>query len=190
MQRFRQIAPYLLLLMVSFALLAGVSGIRSDSVPEGSLGPGFWPKTVVILMGLLCCYEIMKRWFGARDRLTGLIFKLDTALPNADPAAAPATANEEEEPFKPMLFLGGLALIVLYLLGILTIGFFLSSAIFLSAFSAVGGFRHPLWNPVLGLLGSLCFFFVFMRVAYISLPLGVGVFKDFSLLLMKLMGVN
>lgn len=189
MQRFRQIAPYLLLLAVSFALLAGVSGIRSDSVPDGSLGPGFWPKTVVIIMGLLCCYEMMKRWFGAKDRLTGLVFKLDETLPNPDPAAKSAEADEQE-PFKPMLFLGGLLLIVLYLLGILYIGFFLSSAVFLSAFSAVGGFRHPVWNPVMGLLGSLCFFFVFMRVAYISLPLGVGVFKDFSLLLMKLIGVN
>jgi len=190
MQRFRQIAPYLLLLAVSFALLAGVSGIRSDSVPEGSLGPGFWPKAIVIVMGFLCCYEIMKRWFGARDRLTGLVFKLDETLPNPDAAAQPAAPAEEEEPFKPLLFLGGLLLIVFYLLGILYIGFFLSSAVFLSAFSAVGGFRHPVWNPVLGLLGSFCFFFIFMRVAYISLPLGEGVFKDFSLMLMKLIGVN
>lgn len=189
MQRFRQIAPYLLLLAVSFALLVGVSGIRSDSVPDGSLGPGFWPKTVVIIMGLLCCYEMMKRWFGAKDRLTGLVFQLDETLSNPDPAAK-SVEPDQEAPFKPMLFLGGLLLIVLYLLGILYIGFFLSSAVFLSAFSAVGGFRHPVWNPVVGLLGSLCFFFVFMRVAYISLPLGVGVFKDFSLMLMKLIGVN
>ena len=40
------------------------------------------------------------------------------------------------------------------------------------------------------LIGSFGFFFIFMKVAYISLPLGQGPFKALSLLLMQWMGVR
>jgi hypothetical protein len=62
--------------------------------------------------------------------------------------------------------------------------------VFLSLFAAIGGFRHVLWNPVVSLIGSFGFFFIFMKVAYISLPLGQGPFKALSLLLMQWMGVR
>ncbi len=40
------------------------------------------------------------------------------------------------------------------------------------------------------LLGSLAFVFVFMKIVYVSLPLGVEPFSQVSLLLMRLMGIR
>jgi putative tricarboxylic transport membrane protein len=39
-------------------------------------------------------------------------------------------------------------------------------------------------------LGSLAFVFVFMKVVYVSLPLGVGPFKTLSVSLLALLGIR
>jgi putative tricarboxylic transport membrane protein len=198
MTRIRRAAPYILLLIVSFVLLWSLGRTPLDSVPEGTLGPIAWPKAIVLFMALLCAYETLKRLAGAKDQFTGFIERQEKAAERGEEvggvktlmAASIDESEEEDLPIQAWKLVGGLLLIGGYAVGISYVGFFVSSALFLSIFSAIGGFKHPIWNPVICVLGSFGFFFVFMRVAYISLPLGEGVFKDFSLLLLKLIGVS
>jgi hypothetical protein len=54
----------------------------------------------------------------------------------------------------------------------------------------LAGYTRPVVAAFISLVGTLAFFFVFQRVAYISLPLGVGPFKDLSVWLMTIIGVR
>lgn len=199
MNRVRHAAPHMLLLVLAIGLLVELTSVDTSSVPEGTLGPTFWPRAILLFMGLLCVYEILKRLVGARDQFTGFIERhekaaelgqevgsLSTLIPSAN-------AEPEDKPADPIIaskLLGGVGLIAAYTLGIQVLGFFISSALFISAFSVIGGFRHWVWNPVIAAVGSVSFFFIFTKVAYISLPLGAGPFKDFSVWLMQIMGVR
>ncbi|MEO5677971.1 MAG: hypothetical protein ABIQ84_10515, partial [Usitatibacter sp.] len=89
----------------------------------------------------------------------------------------------------PMLF-GGIALIAAYVLAVAWIGFFVATALFLAAFPWIGGLRRPVLSVALGLTGSLVLVVVFMRIAYISLPLGEGPFRAVSIALMRAIGAS
>jgi hypothetical protein len=70
------------------------------------------------------------------------------------------------------------------------LGFFLTTALFLFAFSWIGGFRRHGWNALIALCGAFVMVVLFMRVAYISLPLGAGLFRSLSIALMSAIGVH
>ena len=200
MIRLRRAVPYLVLLGFSIFLLWSLSGVSAPGGEPGALGPAFWPRAILIVMMLLCAYEILKRLAGAKGRFTGFIARQEEAAKRGEEvgsvetlmASAPSVdvETEQHEPLFLGKLLPGIGLIALYAIGIQTVGFFLSSTVFLSAFAAIGGARHRLWNPVLSVIGSLLFFFVFTKIAYISLPLGTGIFKEISLALMQIMGVK
>lgn len=200
MIRIRRTAPYLVLLGFSGFLLWSLSGVAAPGGAPGALGPAFWPRAILIVMMLLCLYEILKRLAGAKDQFTGFIARQEEAARRGEEVGSVATLmasapsvdveTEQNEPLFLGKLLPGIGLIALYAMGIQTVGFFVSSAVFLSAFAAIGGARHRLWNPVVSVIGSLLFFFVFTKIAYISLPLGTGIFKEISLALMQIMGVK
>jgi putative tricarboxylic transport membrane protein len=200
MIRLRRAVPYLVLLGFSIFLLWSLSGVSAPGGEPGALGPAFWPRAILIVMMLLCAYEILKRLAGAKDQFTGFIARQEEAARRGEEVGSVATlmasapsadvGTEQNEPLFLGKLLPGISLIALYAMGIQTVGFFLSSTVFLSAFAAIGGARHRLWNPVVSVIGSLLFFFVFTKIAYISLPLGTGIFKEISLALMQIMGVK
>lgn len=83
----------------------------------------------------------------------------------------------------------GIALIVGYLVGILFLGYILATALFLITFIYLGGQRK--WYVVipLGLVTSVVFAYVFLKVVYVALPSGVGVFDQLSVILYQLLGI-
>ncbi len=200
MIRLRRAVPYSVLLGFSIFLLWSLSGVSAPGGEPGALGPAFWPRAILIVMMLLCAYEILKRLAGAKDQFTGFVARQEEAARRGEEVGSVATlmasapsadvGTEQNEPLFLGKLLPGISLIALYAMGIQTVGFFLSSTVFLSAFAAIGGARHRLWNPVVSVIGSLLFFFVFTKIAYISLPLGTGIFKEISLALMQIMGVK
>jgi hypothetical protein len=84
----------------------------------------------------------------------------------------------------------GVLLVAAYVLAVPWLGFFLTTAIFLAVFPWMGGLRRPVLCAVLGGLGSFVLVVLFMRVAYISLPLGEGPFRTLSLALLEWIGVK
>ena len=180
--RLRLCLPHFVMLVVA-VLLYGIAS-RIDA-PAGRVGPDFWPKAIIVFMGLLCAFEIVKR----------LVLGVRPADPA--PVEAPGPAAEEgpadtvaDEALHPGMLIGGGAAILGYVVVVPWLGFFLATLVFLCGFAWIGGFRRTALNLVIGLGGSLLTLVLFMRVAYISLPLGEGPFRQLSLALLRLIGVS
>lgn len=180
--RWRHCLPHFVMLLVAIALYAAASRIDAGGSAVGRIGPDFWPKAIIVFMGALCLYEIVKRAvFGSEFAATGLV--------PTDRPGEPA-ADEPPAPEYPAKLLAGAALIVGYVAAITWLGFFASTAVFLFGFAWIGGFRRVVWNLAIALGGALLMVVLFMRVAYISLPLGEGPFRSLSIGLMRLLGIS
>jgi len=172
--RGRAIVPYAAVLAGAAFLYAKTSAFAALGRP-GQLGPDFWPKAVLVLLMVTCAIEIAR---------------LALAAPLAPRAKPVQQEGEEEEPRYPLLLAGGIGLTILYVPGMQWLGFFLATAIYLAAFMLVGRYRRYGVIAVSSVVGSLAFVFVFMKIVYVSLPLGVGPFKSVSTALMALLGIH
>ena len=174
-QRLRLVLPHAVMLAASAFLYWAATRIDVDT--GGRIAPDVWPKAIVAFMALLCVYEIVKRLAtGSAGGATGLVQGM------AEGEAPPER--------RPGMLAGGIGLVIAYVVAAPWLGFFVTTAIFLAVFPWVGGLRRPILSIVLGLAGSLVLVVIFMRVAYVSLPLGEGPFKALSIALMRLLGVT
>lgn len=174
--------------MLAFAAwLYGIS-LRIDVDTGGRIGPAVWPKAIIVMMALLCAFEIAHRLLaGAAFMPRALV----TTRPSGEEAPGSA-AKDMSGPIAnhPWKLAGGVAMVGGYVLVVPLMGFVITTAVFLAVFPWVGGLRRPVLAAVLGVAGSFLLLVVFMRVAYISLPLGEGPFKALSIALMGLLGVS
>src|SRR5205085_9104624 len=104
------------------------------------------------------------------------------------PMDLPLVAAEEKT--YPHLLWIGIAITVAYAVLIEKLGFFLSTLLYLAAFMWIGRYRRLGVVAVTSLVGSLAFMFMFMKIVYVSLPLGMDPFSQVSFLLMRLMGIK
>lgn len=182
--KLRQVLPHGVMLVASVLLFWAAMRIEADT--GGRIGPAVWPKAIVVFMGLLCAYEIAKRLLaGSALSAKGLIGGLDH-----NPAQAEAEAAAAPQPQHPRKLAGGIALVAAYVVAVPWTGFFIATALFLAVFPWAGGLRRPVLAAVLGLAGSFALIVVFMRIAYISLPLGEGPLRAFSIALLRAIGVS
>ena len=161
----------------------------SGRVGARGIGPDFWPKLIIGAMAALCIYEIGKRLIAWQDaRRGGLTEGLDrpTEIEGAPDAEAPVAP---EAPVDHRKLAAGLVLIAAFVFGVAYVGFFIATALFLASFAWVGGYRRALPVALASVLGAFVLLVIFMRVAYVSLPLGVGPFRSVSVLLLQLLGV-
>ena len=176
--RLMRVVPHAVMLALACWLYWVAS--RIDVETGGRISPAVWPKAIIVFMGLLCAYEIVKRLvaktgFDAR----GLV----TSMDNPPPAPSQRRANLR-------LLFAGIALIAGYVAAVPWLGFFPATALFLMAFPWVAGMRRVVVIVPVSLLGTLVLALVFLKLAYISLPLGEGPFRELSLGLMRLIGVS
>jgi hypothetical protein len=185
--RARQVLPYAVMLVASALLFWAATRIEVDT--GGRIGPAVWPKTIIVIMALLCAYEIVKRLVAGRtSSATGLLGGL-----NANPAVGEAGVAEPAGPdpiAKPGMLWAGIALVAAYVVLAPWLGFFIATVLFLGTFPWVGGLRRPFLAAAIATLGSLAVIVIFMRVAYVSLPLGEGPFRALSLALLRALGVT
>lgn len=183
--KLRRALPHGVMLVAS--LLLYWAATRIDVESGGRIGPQVWPKAIIVFMGLLCAYEVVKRLVAQSPvSAEGLIADLQR-----DPTAT-AHPLDAEPPVAthPRMLAGGIALIAAYVLLVPWTGFFATTVVFLAAFPWIGGLRRPVLSAVLGIAGGLTLVVIFMRIAYISLPLGEGPFRALSLALMRAIGVT
>lgn len=172
--------PYWVTLAVSAYLYHVALGISAPGTGDQP-GPGFWPKAVLILMMLVCATGVGKALL-LRDRGRGDGHELLHEIPGEDQV-------EPAQRF-PWLLGGGVALCIGYVVLFDVLGFFLDSFVFLLAFILLGRYRR-IWVALsTSLAGALVFMFVFMKIVYVALPLGMPPFSSVSLLLMQLMGIR
>jgi hypothetical protein len=157
------ILPYLVGLALTVALYVYAGQI--DYTPRaGELGPAVWPRLAIVLMGVSCAFEIVRRLAGSSVQARGITEILDRESGAAD------------EKKYPLLLVGGIVLVSVYALVVPLLGFLLSTFIFLAAFMYLGRYRNhrAVWaaSTVVTILCGV----LFLRVAYVSLPRGIAPF--------------
>lgn len=186
LRRLSKQGPYFVVLLIAGFLYFRATRI-DFAAPGERIGPDVWPKAILVLAMLTCAYEIVKGVFfrpGGRE-LGGVLDSVIEGAPGADVAPDDSARGA----FRGRLAIG-IALTIAYAALIDKLGFLVCTAAFLAAFTWVGGYRRAGVVLALSVGGSLAFMFMFMKVVYVSLPLGVGPFADISVLTMRLMGIR
>ena len=187
--RTRRILPYLIVLAIA-SYLYFLTGKIDFVAPGGRIGPNVWPKAILALALLTCAYEIAKNLLSGRAErdLEGVLGSVLKEMPLEVPLDT-VTAAPDEKTYPHLLWIG-IAMTVAYVVLIDKLGFFLCTLAYLAAFMWVGRYRCAGIILATSLIGSLAFMFMFMKVVYVSLPLGVEPFSQVSFLLMRLMGIK
>jgi putative tricarboxylic transport membrane protein len=182
LNRLLRASPYIVVQLAAMYLYQLAGRIDFPAAP-GRIGPDFWPKSILVLLGLVCVYEIIKNLLiGETFTAAGLLEKLMKDSGEVE--------GEEKLRSYPLLLGGGIVLTIIYVLTISSLGFFLATVAYLALFMVIGRYRNWTVIAVSSLLGSLALVFIFMKVVYVSLPLGVEPFSAVSLLLLRVMGVH
>lgn len=160
----------------------------------GTLGPDFWPKAILVLIIAACLYEVVRIAFlGTRAHDTAGVLEemaVESLEQHADAGAPePAEENHAEENH-PVLLVAGVIATLAYVWAVQRLGFFLATAVYLVAFMRLGGYRR--WRVIgtVSVVGTLVLLFIFMKLVYVSLPIGVAPFSEVTLFLMKVMGIR
>jgi hypothetical protein len=182
-RRIRATIPYLVALAVTAGLWATTASMTYSARP-GQLPPTFWPRLALGLIVLSCLYEIARLLFSANpwQEAGGLTAALDRSEKDAHP--------ENEAPRSPALLLAGIGLTVGYALSVETLGFLLASFLFLVAFMYLGRYRRHLAIWLSASLGILAFAFIFLKVAYVSIPRGTAPFDQVTQAVLNLLGIR
>jgi putative tricarboxylic transport membrane protein len=175
--RLRAAVPYAAVFAVALYLYHATDAFAAMG-REGQLSPAFWPRAVLGLLMLVCAWEIGRAAWFPRDARAAPV------------AAAQLEEAPGEPPRQPLRLAAGIALTAAYVPAMEALGFFIATAIYLAAFMVVGRYRRPFVVAIASIGGSLAFVFVFMKVVYVSLPLGMGPFRAFSASLLAALGIH
>lgn len=186
MDKLKASAPYWVTLAISVYLYYAATQISAPDT-GGQLGPDFWPKAVIGLMILVCVYAIARILLFGRY---GANATLDDTLQSEAAANDPLETEAQPEQRYPMLLIAGTGLTILYVVVFNTLGFFLDTFIYMTAFMLIGRYRRIWIALIVSLIGSLIFMYVFMKIVFVSLPIGKPPFSEVSILLMQWMGIR
>ena len=182
----RRAAPYVLVGAAAGYLYYVAAHIEYHA-RAGTLGPDFWPKLILGLIIAACIYEavrifVLRRSTQVEGVLGAIIEKTSAERDLQVPGEPPQS--------RPGLLLAGIALTTAYVALVQTLGFFTATVPYVAAFVALGGYRR--WGVIaaVSVIGAFVMLFFFMKVVYVSLPLGVGPFQQVTLTLMQLLGIR
>jgi putative tricarboxylic transport membrane protein len=183
--RLRLAAPYAVVLAIAVALYYVATHFQYTP-RHGRLGPDAWPRAVLVLMMGVCAFRMLTILRRPRDEGPGGGVLPDVIADAASASDAPVVADERH----PVLLAIGIALTVAYVYLMPILGFATATVLYLATMIRTG--RYARWRVILptALLGSLVFMFAFMKIVYLSLPIGRAPFDAVSLALMRLMGIR
>ena len=161
--------PFATVLVAAIALAVLHQG--SDTalvVDQEALGPASWPR--VMLLGLL---------------LSGVVWGLTRGFSTNDAERSPDGDSGKDN---AKLICGAVA-VVLYGIAMIYIGFALATFLFLVAWFALGGMGRVLPAMTYSFLGTLATLYLFLKVAYLPLPRGVGFMDTLTVQLYHLLRI-
>ena len=178
----RQMVAPALGVIASCLLLLATGGL-DHGVPAGRLGPAFWPRLVLACLAATC----LVRLTGAlRGRSTTTAAGPDTT------GAAPAAINAVRDapgPISRARLGAAMALILLYVLAAPVTGFPLATVGFVVGFMWVSGARSAAGIAAGALLGTVGLLYLFVKVVYLPLPKGDGLFEAVTLALYRFLRI-
>jgi putative tricarboxylic transport membrane protein len=177
-RRLQAALPYIVVFAVGVFLYYEADKFQFEQV-SGRIGPGAWPKLVLLMMLVTALWGVVSSAIKAGKPAADHDAKADAAEDMVHPP--------EIYPFRVWI---AVAATLAYLLALPILGFFLATVIYSFGLMYIGHFRRPLPITVLSVAIGLGFMFVFMRVVYVALPLGIAPFDEVSFALMTAMGVH
>jgi putative tricarboxylic transport membrane protein len=177
LRRLQAAAPYLVVFAAGLFLYYEADSFQFEQV-SGRIGPGAWPKLILLLMLVTAVWGIVS-----------------SARAVGKPVTEHAKADEVDDLVRPpeiypyMVWIAVVATVG-YLLLLPIFGFFLATIVYCFFMMYLGHYRRPLVVVLLSLTISCVFLFLFMRVVYVALPLGIPPFNEVSYTLMAIMGVR
>ena len=154
----------------------------------GTLGPDFWPKAILVLTIAICVYEVLRIALSNRAgaEVGGVLEEIVEHSADARADFGIDVALDKH----PFLLLSGMAATLAYVALVQVLGFFLSTAVYLAVFLVLGGYRRWGVLATTSLVGALALMFIFMKLVYVSLPIGTAPFSEVTLFLMKIMAIR
>jgi putative tricarboxylic transport membrane protein len=175
LRRLQAALPYVVVLAAGIFLFYEASNFEFEQV-SGRIGPGAWPELVLVIMLVTALWGIVS-----------------SAVKAGKQAEHDAAADEDlvrpPEIYPHRVWIAVVGTIG-YLLVLPLLGFFLATIVYSFGLMYLGQFRRPLPIAVLSVAIAACFLFVFMRVVYVALPLGIAPFNQVSYAIMAMMGVH
>ena len=189
--RLRRAAPYAVVLAAAAALLAVAAGFEFEPRP-GALGPDAWPKAILVAAVAVCVWQIaaaLIRRDGASGA-TGVLTELASPHSWPDTPAGPVAQPVGQPSRQLVRAAAGMAATVAYVALVTRLGFFIATALYIASFLAIA--RYPRWgvSAIVSIGGTLVLMFVFMKLVYVSLPLGEGGWAAVMLFLMHVMAIR
>lgn len=181
-QRLPKAAPYAIVLAAA-SYLYYVAAHFEFQHRAGTLGPDIWPKAILALIIITCVYKIATGLM-TRTQHADVGGVLEDIVGEGDQGAAAPLENH------PFLLLAGMALTALYVMFIQRIGFFVATVPYIALFVILGGYRRWGVTAAMSVIGTLVLLFFFMKVVYVSLPIGEPPFSAVTLFLMQVMGIR
>ena len=175
--------PYFIVLAIAGGLFVYAGNIGSMGSADRAIGPSFWPRLILGLAMCVCVFELVFRWFFDMEGMGGLLSQVEQTMDGE------GAAEEPEEHHLPQLLIG-IGLTIAYVWALPLLGFAVASLIFIALFIWLGTYRRGRVVAAVSVIGTLLLMFIFMKVVYVSLPLGEGPFERVSVLLMALMGIR
>jgi len=164
-----------LLFLLAAALYVEAGRIEAPGLQAGQLAPSFWPRAMLLGLMLGCLSKIGE--LAAHARRGGVDVE-------ASGAEIPADGGLVQD---ARVVVGAILLVLGYVLASDLVGFALATFLFLVAFTYLGGWRRKVRLLLLGTVGTVSALFVFVRVVYLSLPKGQGIFEDLTIALYRLL---
>jgi putative tricarboxylic transport membrane protein len=170
--------PYLAMVAISLFLYYQADNFEF-SESSGRIGPGAWPKIVLCLLMFTACLGIIKVvWAGQAEPDKRDVTDEDVAAVLAPPE------------IYPKMVWAAVAITAAYVWVLPILGFFIATIFYSVALMWVGRQRRVATLCIAGVGFALFFMFLFMKVVYVSLPIGKEPFSAVSLALMALMGIH
>jgi putative tricarboxylic transport membrane protein len=147
----------------------------------GGPGPALYPRVLIVLLAVAMVVRMAQQ---VRENRAA-------AVPIGDQTEAPPEEGAELDieliDNNRVLLMMGFS--ILYVLATLFMGWLIATFIFSIVFLVISGKRNPLIVLPTALVFALGFTYVFVKIVYISLPTGSGVFDLITVRLFELMGI-
>ncbi|RDH73978.1 hypothetical protein DVS77_34240 [Mycolicibacterium moriokaense] len=147
---------------------------------EGGPGPAFYPR---VLLGLFAFCMVVRIVQEIRTIRRGV------AVSDDDAEEIPEEGAElETELISPRRVAIVIAIAIAYVVGTIYLGWVVATFLLVVVFLVLAGKRNLFVVIPLAAVLSVGFAYMFVKVVYLSLPTGVGVFDDLSVRLFELLG--
>jgi putative tricarboxylic transport membrane protein len=175
-------APELLTLLLVAVLWPNTASLDSSA---GGPGPAFFPQVLLALLALASLVGLVVEWRRSRRGTAAA-----TPVPEVPGPGDPGLGTEDEgEETDLRRALQAAALVLGYVAATAVMGWVLASTAFALVFLWLSGHRKPWTLLGVALVAPQVLAYLFVKIVYIALPTGIGVFDTVTVLLYRVFGI-